>query len=128
MKFSKNVNKVHIFWEGHKSLQNLHCRFDWHYIGQIYGGDFANFCGLFRIYELYEKETSDILRRPKIFEKIFRFVLTLPCNFKIWLEIFFLILWPSQNIWTFMTFSCFETIAFFINNNKYKIVKTKKFV
>ena len=23
--------KVHIFWEGHKILQNLHRRFDWHY-------------------------------------------------------------------------------------------------
>jgi hypothetical protein len=26
--------------------------FDWQYIGQIIGGDFAKFCGLFRIYEL----------------------------------------------------------------------------
>ena len=34
-------------------MRNLHHRFDWHYIGQIYGGDFANFCGLLRIYELY---------------------------------------------------------------------------
>ena len=33
--------KVHIFWEGHKILQNLHRRFDWHYIGQINSGDFA---------------------------------------------------------------------------------------
>ena len=38
--------KVHIFYK------NLQCRFDWHYVGQIYGGDFAKFCGL-RIYELY---------------------------------------------------------------------------
>ena len=34
-------------------MQNLHGRFDWYYIGQIYGGDFAKFCGLLRIYELY---------------------------------------------------------------------------
>ena len=34
-------------------LRNLHRRFDWHYIGQFYGGDFAKFCGLLRIYELY---------------------------------------------------------------------------
>ena len=27
--------KVYIFWEGNKILQNLHRRFDWHYIGQI---------------------------------------------------------------------------------------------
>ena len=26
--------KVHIFWEGHKILQNLHLTFDWHYIRQ----------------------------------------------------------------------------------------------
>ena len=48
-----NFFKVHIFWEGHKILWNLHRRFDWHYIGQIYGGDFAKFCGLLRIYEVY---------------------------------------------------------------------------
>ena len=33
--------KVHIFWEGHKILQNLHQLFDWQYTGQIIGGDFA---------------------------------------------------------------------------------------
>ena len=26
--------KVHIFWEGHKILHNLHQLFDWHYMGQ----------------------------------------------------------------------------------------------
>ena len=35
-----------------KLLRNLHRKFDWHYIGQIYG-DFAKFCGRLRIYELY---------------------------------------------------------------------------
>ena len=49
-----DIFKVHIFWEGHKILRNLHQLFDWHYIGQIIGGDFAKFCGLLRIYELYE--------------------------------------------------------------------------
>ena len=44
--------KVHIFWEGHKILRNLHLRFDWHYIGQIYDGNFAKFCGFLRIYKL----------------------------------------------------------------------------
>ena len=34
-------------------MRNLHCRFDWHYIEKIYGEDFAKFCGLLRIYELY---------------------------------------------------------------------------
>ena len=51
--------KVHIFWEGHKILRNLHRRFDWHYIGQIYVGDFAKFCGLLRIYEFYKNEPLD---------------------------------------------------------------------
>ena len=46
-------SKVHIFWEGHKILQNLHLIFDWHYIGQKEGGDFAKFCGLLKMYELY---------------------------------------------------------------------------
>ena len=31
--------KVHIFWEGHKILWNLH-QLTWQYIGQIIGGDF----------------------------------------------------------------------------------------
>ena len=34
-------------------MRNLHLLFDWHYIEQIIGGDFANFCGVLRIYELY---------------------------------------------------------------------------
>ena len=53
--FDENINhngvkmilqdsKVHIFWEGHKILRNIHRRFDLnYYIGQIYGGDFAKF-------------------------------------------------------------------------------------
>ena len=45
-------SKVHIFWEGYKILQNLHRRFVLCSNGQIYGGDFAKFCGLLRIYEL----------------------------------------------------------------------------
>ena len=48
----KKVDKVHIFWEGHKVLWNPHQLFDMQYIGQIIGGDFAKFCGLLRIYEL----------------------------------------------------------------------------
>ena len=34
-------------------MRNLPLTFDWHYIGQIIGGEFAKFCGLLRIYELY---------------------------------------------------------------------------
>ena len=29
------INKVHIFWEGHKILRNLHLTFEWHYLGKI---------------------------------------------------------------------------------------------
>ena len=50
-KFSKG--KVHIFWEGHKILQNLHQLFVLCTASQIIGGDFENFCDLIRIYELY---------------------------------------------------------------------------
>ena len=28
------IIKVHIFWEGHKILRNIHLTFDWHYIGK----------------------------------------------------------------------------------------------
>ena len=34
-------DNVHIFWEDHKILRKLHRIFDWHFIGQIYGGDFG---------------------------------------------------------------------------------------
>ena len=47
------IIKVHLFSEVHKILRNLHRRFDLYYIVQIYVGDFAKFCGLLRIYELY---------------------------------------------------------------------------
>ena len=33
-------------------MRNLHQLFDWQYIGQIIGRDFAKFCGLIRMYEL----------------------------------------------------------------------------
>ena len=46
--------KVHIFCEGHKILRNLHQLFDWQYIGQIIGGDFAKLWGLLRICKLYK--------------------------------------------------------------------------
>ena len=45
-----NLCKVHIFWEGHKFLRNLQRWFVLCSNGQIYGGDFAKFCGLLRIY------------------------------------------------------------------------------
>ena len=44
---------IPIFWEGHNFLRNLHRRFVPCSNSQIYGGDFAKFCGHLRIYELY---------------------------------------------------------------------------
>ena len=57
------IPKVHIFWEGHKFLRNLHRRFVQCGNGQIYGGDFAKFCGLLRIYELQSEEPITIGRK-----------------------------------------------------------------
>ena len=51
--FNLRVSKVHIFWEGHKILRNLHQLFVLCTASQIIGGDFAKSCGLLRIYELY---------------------------------------------------------------------------
>ena len=45
--------KVHLFWEGHEFLRNIHCRFVLCSNGQIHDGDFAKFCELLRIYEFY---------------------------------------------------------------------------
>ena len=50
--------KVHIFWDGHKFLWNLHRRFVLCSNCQMYGGDFATFCGLLRIYDLYLPRTD----------------------------------------------------------------------
>ena len=42
--FSKYMKfKVHIFWEGHKILQNLHLTFDYSTYSQKLGEDFAKF-------------------------------------------------------------------------------------
>ena len=52
----KHKNQViisSIFWEGHKILQNLPLTFDYSTYSQKLGEDFAKFCGLLRIYELY---------------------------------------------------------------------------
>ena len=44
-----SILKIHIFWEGHKILRNLHLTF----VPRSASGDFSKFCGLLRIYELY---------------------------------------------------------------------------
>ena len=55
-------DKVRIFREGHKILQNLHRRFVLCSNSQILGGDFAKFCVLLRIYEFHPKSRSIDLR------------------------------------------------------------------
>ena len=45
--------KVHIFREGHKILRNLRLTFDYSTYSQKLGEAFAKFCGLLRIYKLY---------------------------------------------------------------------------
>ena len=53
--YQKSIwGKVHVFWEGRKTLQNLHQLFVLCTASQIIGGDFVKFCGLLRIYELYK--------------------------------------------------------------------------
>ena len=44
--------KVHIFWEGHKILRNLHLTYVLCSASQKLGEDFAKLYGLLRIYEL----------------------------------------------------------------------------
>ena len=57
------IFKVRIFWEGQNFLWNLlYCRFVLFSNGQIYSEDFANICGLLRIYELFKIVHISILR------------------------------------------------------------------
>ena len=51
--WNKRLKLICTFWEGHKILLNLHRRFVLCSASQIYVGDFAKFCDLLRIYELY---------------------------------------------------------------------------
>ena len=55
------TSKVHIFWEGHKILRNLHLTFV--LCSQKKSGDFTKFCGLLRIYELYLSSCLDFKKK-----------------------------------------------------------------
>ena len=88
----RNMNgrfiKVHIFWDGHKFLQNLHRRFVLCSNGQIYSREYAKFCGHLGIFELLPYYNCNKIT-------------------KTWSQIFHQwrirkILWPSQNIWTLL--------------------------
>ena len=92
-RFLSVLGKVHIFWEGHKILRNLHLTFDWHHIGQKWGEDFAKYFGLLRIYKLYNVKIDHALTfgMPKKF-------------YKDWMSLFsikrvksFASCWPGQN-------------------------------
>ena len=65
-KLKENNDKVHIFWEGHQILRNLHQSFVLCIASQIISGDFAKFCGLLRIYELYKlQEEINVSVNPR---------------------------------------------------------------
>ena len=76
--------KVHIIWEGHKILRNLHRRFVLCSNGQICDEDFAKFCGLLRIYELY----IDISRNMILFWIIFQVYISIYVS-QLSIQIFF---------------------------------------
>ena len=63
------IHKVHIFWEGHKILRNVHCNFVQYSNGQIYSGDFSKFFGFLRIHELYSYIKSEIKSTPATFSQ-----------------------------------------------------------
>ena len=94
-------SKVHIVWEGHKILQNLHRRFVLCSSGPIYGGGFAKFCGLLRLYELYKKIGS-----------IFSFILQIR---NIWLRI--TTSYPTPWTVTLSTMQCKDGFGWWIAGN-----------
>ena len=78
--------QFHIFWEGHKILQNLRCRFVLCSASQIYSRDFAKLFGLLKTLFVLNISSS-ILRRPQKLEKISQFVFMLRSNvdrLKLW--------------------------------------------
>ena len=94
-----NCSKVQIFWEAHKILRNLHQLFDWQYIGQIIGGDFA--ISKYMIFKMklqnVENWSSGELQKVPIFDfqsqfsmsKFFRiFLIFFRSRIEIWEHIF----------------------------------------
>ena len=62
-----SIVKVHKYSEkAKKILRNLHRRFVLCGASQIYGGDFAKFCNLLRIYELYQAQVKNSGRTKSI--------------------------------------------------------------
>ena len=56
-------NKVHIFWEGHKILQNLHLTFDWNYIGPKVRWRFLKILRAFSEYMNFTKKKFCVLQK-----------------------------------------------------------------
>ena len=48
------ISENYGWFDRHSTDVSIVQLFDWQYIGHIIGGDFAKFCGLLRIYELYQ--------------------------------------------------------------------------
>ena len=95
-------------------MRNHHLRFVLCSNDQIYGGDFAKFCGLLRIYELYFK-VKIMCEGHKNLKKNFLLDLMFLSKIQIKEEDFFQIMWPTHNILTLLTL-CFHEI--FMNLEK----------
>ena len=88
--------KVHIFWEGHNILRNLHQSFVTCTASQIISGDFAKYCGLLRIYELYKLHYTGLIIYPYL--TVFQMSVTF---FRMLGNIAIILIWKSfgMRIW-----------------------------
>ena len=108
--------KVHIFWEGHKILRNLHQLFDWQYIGQINQlvgisqnfvafSEHMNFISFFFSW-MGSRKSILVFNTEKCILKGYKNEKNLTIFFWRYWEIsntlgdLFQILWLSKNIWT----------------------------
>ena len=85
--------KVHIFWEGHKILRNIHLTFDWHNLGQKWNGDFAQFCGLLRM-----NFTKQERQRQRIWHKFLQqfWISGLACAQTVFYPVYFRFSWLNS--------------------------------
>ena len=79
----KHLHKVHVFWERHKILQNLHSRFVPCSASKIYGGNFAKFV-VFSEYMIFNWTKGQLISI---------WFLVSSNSSKKWTNEFFLLLW-----------------------------------
>ena len=97
--------KVHIFWEGHKILWNLHLKFDWNYVGQIYSLHinstffFWFFSMLYKVWAYYNfiinhtlKQIKDIGDCKLVIDRCFRLVSKLFIDYNTFLDTLYIAL------------------------------------